>query len=292
MIEMGPEGRSKPPLHNFAMPWLKWGSRKVMRCMKVDNSNGEVPASAFDHRRSSERILIGRSRDSELERRGSTDHRRRENFKFSSSPAPAEVVGGSGRKSKHSDDGIEAVREKLMFDLQTAADRMKDAILREGLEEQEPPAATNASSANDALRPWNLRTRRAACKEPPTNGISYGGGGGMSFQADVLKPISSPLKTEATKSLRLLRGSAVATTAGAASASGEKRDRAKFSVSLSRREIEDDFMTMATHRLPRRPKKRSKNVQKQLDMLFPGLWLTEINAEFYKVLDAPETGNR
>lgn len=63
------------------------------------------------------------------------------------------------------------------------------------------------------------------------------------------------------------------------------RARAKFSVPLSRREMEKDFEDMGERRLPRKPKKRPKSVQNQLDTLFPGLWLTEINADLYRVTD-------
>ncbi|CAI9278562.1 unnamed protein product [Lactuca saligna] len=63
------------------------------------------------------------------------------------------------------------------------------------------------------------------------------------------------------------------------------RARAKFSVPLSRREMEKDFEDMGERRLPRKPKKRPKSVQNQLDTLFPGLWLTEINADLYRVPD-------
>ncbi|MFS8028670.1 hypothetical protein Hanom_Chr16g01513161 [Helianthus anomalus] len=63
------------------------------------------------------------------------------------------------------------------------------------------------------------------------------------------------------------------------------RVRAKFSVPLSRREMEKDFEDMGERRLPRKPKKRPKSLQNQLDTLFPGLWLTEINADLYRVSD-------
>ena len=47
---------------------------------------------------------------------------------------------------------------------------------------------------------------------------------------------------------------------------GEKIPRAKFSVSLSREEVERDFLAVAGIRPPRRPKKRPRIVQKQLDV--------------------------
>ncbi|KAI3817207.1 hypothetical protein L1987_10996 [Smallanthus sonchifolius] len=64
---------------------------------------------------------------------------------------------------------------------------------------------------------------------------------------------------------------------------GREKARAKFSVPLSRREMEKDFEDMGERRLPRKPKKRPKIVQNRLDTLFPGLWLTEIHADLYRV---------
>lgn len=215
-------------------------------------------------------------------------------------------------------DGIAAVREKLMFDLQTAADKMKDAILREGLETEvedynqpssAPATATAAlmatgsvaasasETAEGAVRPWNLRTRRAAFKVPTGNGLSSGGAGtcnggaggsspSKSLKVDLSKPNSgaSPSRVmENNKASPRLRSGGAAVTA---SPSSEKKERAKFSVSLTRQEIEEDFLAMAGRRPPRRPQKRAKYIQKNLDTLFPGLWLTEITADMYKV---PET---
>ncbi|CAL5421591.1 unnamed protein product [Camellia sinensis] len=292
LMAMGPE-RSKP-LHNFKMPCLKWGNQKLLRCMKM-NPNGEDSSSSADQRFFSA---------SKLDKKGLIEPRRREELE--KSPSPAE----RRRKSSDGDQRIDAFRTKLLFHLQTAADKIKDAILRKGSEEEEeerPAAAAAAASVpaaeaeTEASRPWNLRTRRAACKAPNgMNGnliIGGGGGGGgggsngggaKSLQIEERKPNYSPSRTE-NKSPKL-RGDVTA-AAAEDSPTGEKRERAKFSVSLSRREIEDDFMNLTGHRPPRRPKKRPKIVQKQLDTLFPGLWMTEITADIYKVPDVPETGN-
>nr|GMD19912.1 uncharacterized protein LOC109161160 isoform X2 [Ipomoea batatas] len=190
---------------------------------------------------------------------------------------------GAGKKASPEkfDDGIASVREKLMFDLQTAADKMKDAILREGLKEEEehddnphsPPPPTTVpppeSAAADPNKPWSLRTRRSAVKPP--NGFAATDGGGGSRPEN-----NSPLP---------IHRSGVAAAAPPSVPSGEKRERAKFAVPLARREIEEDFMAIVGHRPARRPKKRAKLVQKNLDTLFPGLWLTEITADLYKVPD-------
>ncbi|KAK2972919.1 hypothetical protein RJ640_026671 [Escallonia rubra] len=273
------EGEKAMALHNFDdTAWLKWGSQRVLRCMRVGGCDG---ISAVDRR--SLGLIGGRRGEGggvvlPVERRKS---------------AAAVIDGGDG--------GIEAVRTKLMFDLQAAADKIKDAILREGLaaeggeeeEQQPPPPAVEeelpqaveeelpAPAETEVVRPWNLRTRRAACKAP-----KGGGGGGKGFSVDVGKPSSSPSRVERAESRSpRLRGSAAA-GGNAAVPSSEKR--AKFSVALSRREIEQDFLAMVGQRPPRRPKKRPRIVQKQMDTLFPGLWLTEVSAEDYKVPDEVE----
>lgn len=202
------------------------------------------------------------------------------------------------------DDGIAATREKVMLDLQTAADKMKDAIFKDGLEEGEvsapPPPAADAEG--ESYCPWNLRTRRAACRtavsgfgsgrnggSPAAAAAGNDVGGGKSLRVDAPRPNSGSSQ---------MRAAAAATAAsqkspmhrtdgnGTAAASGEKRERAKLSVPLSKRDIEEDFYAMVGHRPPRRPKKRARIVQKQLDTLFPGLWLTEVTPDMYKVIEA------
>ncbi|XP_057508181.1 uncharacterized protein LOC130791085 [Actinidia eriantha] len=240
-MAMGTEGSK--PLHNFTMPCLRWGNQRLLRCMKVN--------PAADRR---EDNSIGR---------------RIQSFKKSPSPA-SPVFGGSGLRSEawsDGDGGIEAVRAKLMVDLQAATDKMKVAILTEGLKESPPAPPAVDAAEGEAARPWNLRTRRAACKAPDGGG----GGGAKSSRIEERKSNFSPLRS-ATKSPRLC----------------EERERAKFSISISRREIEEDFWAMAGHRPHRRPKKRPKIVQKQLDSLFPGVWLTEVTADDYKVADSTD----
>ncbi|KAL8228021.1 hypothetical protein R6Q57_015605 [Mikania cordata] len=58
-----------------------------------------------------------------------------------------------------------------------------------------------------------------------------------------------------------------------------------ISIALSRGEIEDDVLFLTGSKPSRRSKKRPRVVQKQLDNLFPGLWLDSISADSYKVLE-------
>lgn len=273
-MAMGPE-RSRP-LHNFTLPCeLKWGNQKFLRCVKLD-SNGEIAAV---HRRSngSSEPSTGRRRvaaSAGVQRSGSNDRLREMGM-----VKKATVESGHKIESEV-DEGIASVREKLMFDLQTAADKMKDAILREGLKDEQgeerqpaveeeehspalaPTTAALPESAADPNKPWSLRTRRSACKGP--NGFPADtGGSSQAFKVDVMRPPNvSPMRVE-NKSPILRSGFAAAV---GASPSGEKRERAKFSVPLARREIEEDFMAIVGHRPARRPKKRAKLVQKNLDV--------------------------
>ncbi|CAL0332552.1 unnamed protein product [Lupinus luteus] len=120
-------------------------------------------------------------------------------------------------------------------------------------------------------RPWNLRTRRAACKAPQSktpheekrNFFDVG--------------IASSLVKDDKKKKKKMKKK-----------KKNKTKRAEFKVSLSKEEVEHDFMALVGTKPPRRPKKRPRIVQKQLDTLFPGLWLTEVTAESYKVPDVHE----
>ncbi|XP_057817527.1 uncharacterized protein LOC131030641 [Cryptomeria japonica] len=54
-------------------------------------------------------------------------------------------------------------------------------------------------------------------------------------------------------------------------------------ISLSRKEKEDDFFAMKGSKLPQRPKKRAKNVEKLLQYCFPGNWLSDLTKARYEV---------
>ena len=62
-----------------------------------------------------------------------------------------------------------------------------------------------------------------------------------------------------------------------------KKKVTKLSIPLTKGEIEEDFIALTGSKPRRRPKKRSRTVQKQLDFVFPGLWLSTITPALYKV---------
>ncbi|KAK2635074.1 hypothetical protein Ddye_029866 [Dipteronia dyeriana] len=57
----------------------------------------------------------------------------------------------------------------------------------------------------------------------------------------------------------------------------------KIYLSLSRKEKEDDFLAMKGTKLPHRPKKRPKNVDRTLQYCFPGMWLSDLTKSRYEV---------
>lgn len=105
-----------------------------------------------------------------------------------------------------------------------------------------------------ALRPWNLRTRRSATAAPTRRQAG-------SDEADE-------------------DAQAAAERAPAPTAEAKKR---AFSIALSKQEIAEDFAAIRGTRPPRRSKKRPRTVQRQLDLLYPGLCLVDVDPGSYKI---------
>uniref|UniRef100_A0A0A9G6L1 DUF1639 family protein n=1 Tax=Arundo donax TaxID=35708 RepID=A0A0A9G6L1_ARUDO len=98
-------------------------------------------------------------------------------------------------------------------------------------------------------RPWNLRTRRSATAGPP-------------------RPERSDDAAEAEER---------------APVPAKDTKKRGFSIVLSKEEIAEDFAAIRGTRPPRRPKKRPRMVQRQLDLLYPGLCLADVTPGSYKI---------
>lgn len=150
------------------------------------------------------------------------------------------------------------VRERFMGDLTVAATKLKVSIFEEnGNGNGNGNADADASlvgASNGAIRPWNLRTRRAACKAPPP-------------PSPVPPP---PVRDEGRRFLDV--GSSSPSSPVMMMMKKKKmvmvNEKVKFSVSLSKEEIEQDFWALAGTRPPRRPKKRPRIVQRQLNVSY------------------------
>ncbi|KAH0449545.1 hypothetical protein IEQ34_020237 [Dendrobium chrysotoxum] len=123
-----------------------------------------------------------------------------------------------------------------------------------------PVPIPSSNSPSDVSRTCNMRSRRVPIRKKLCSSPS--------------PPPPALEKSEQRRSVRLR------------SEKQEKRDYwPKFSISLSRKEIEEDFIAMTGSRPSRRPTKRPKLIQRQLDQLFPGLSLPSISPATYHVPD-------
>ncbi|OEL34668.1 hypothetical protein BAE44_0004314, partial [Dichanthelium oligosanthes] len=115
------------------------------------------------------------------------------------------------------------------------------------------PASSLQRRRRPAQRPWNLRTRRSATTTPARPA-------GSDDAAEEALPAEPRAPAPAAEAKR--RG---------------------FSVALSKEEIAEDFAAIRGSRPPRRPKKRPRTVQRQLDLLYPGLCLADVTPGSYKI---------
>ncbi|XP_078429949.1 uncharacterized protein LOC144701987 isoform X2 [Wolffia australiana] len=78
---------------------------------------------------------------------------------------------------------------------------------------------------------------------------------------------------------------------------GEEKARGRwipprFFISLSSKEKEEDFMTMKGCKLPQRPKKRAKFMQKTILLVSPGAGLADVSHERYEVREKKSSRKR
>ncbi|KAK9273126.1 hypothetical protein L1049_017933 [Liquidambar formosana] len=66
----------------------------------------------------------------------------------------------------------------------------------------------------------------------------------------------------------------------------------KLFLSLSSKEKEEDFMAMKGCKLPQRPKKRAKLLQRSLLLVSPGAWLSDLCQERYEVREKKASKKR
>ncbi|AQK88315.1 uncharacterized protein LOC100382537 [Zea mays] len=71
--------------------------------------------------------------------------------------------------------------------------------------------------------------------------------------------------------------------AAATSKPASKVEMPRIYTTLSRKEKEEDFMAMKGTKLPQRPKRRPKIVEKTVSAICPGMWLTDVTRGRYEV---------
>ncbi|CAI9113549.1 OLC1v1014167C1 [Oldenlandia corymbosa var. corymbosa] len=244
-------GSSSRPLHNFTLPSLNWGNQRQLRCVRTQSSTPRnVPTLSAN-------VLSQQSRSP------ITVSRRSPARPVTTNPIspPRADKGKSAITSTTSDgcmDEVKTVSGKLYKDLVVCIDGQKihfvDEKRKDKVEEPKPAEVR-----------WNLRNR-----------------GGMGKTTNESGKTVWPMWMN-DRGYKSLLASDKGETNG-----GREPRRNKFSVQLSKADIEEDFLVMTGAKPPRKPKKRSKPIQKQIDALFPGAWLSEVSAERYKVREMPE----
>ncbi|KAI3501046.1 hypothetical protein L1887_28903 [Cichorium endivia] len=221
--------KSHQPLHNFSLPFLKWGQRSYVntsnRCRRLlsDSSTNTNP-----HRRASP---APDSEDlSESEQNNDNNH---ENFLRTPKDKASVIDEGNG---------------SVLLERENNSSKVPDVDV--------------GAAADGEVKSWNLRPRKSAISNSPNQRVDGNG----------------TVTASGMKSGRSLRGVAVAVEENE-----EDNKNRKLWISLSKEEIEEDVYALTGSKPARRPKKRNKTVQKQVDNLFPGVYLVGISADSYRV---------
>ncbi|KAH0994276.1 hypothetical protein GBA52_018140 [Prunus armeniaca] len=175
----------------------------------------------------------------------------------------------------------------------------------------QPSTAGNSNQTNGYL---NLRQRPLSPQQPPLQrvlrnsetttsamrGQSNGGLRGELFHptTERVRTIRKATTTTTTTIMRIttpslqpLRTRRTIARRGGGSSSGSG-DAAlvppmvwppKFVIALTNKEKEEDFMAIKGSKLPQRPKKRAKFIQRTLNLVSPGAWLCDLTLERYEV---------
>ncbi|XP_047342380.1 uncharacterized protein LOC124945903 [Impatiens glandulifera] len=169
-------------------------------------------------------------------------------------------------------------RSKIYIRLKTQSKNNKQCE-GQGQEEGNPDIEGEVEESMGG-KTWNLRPRKPIRKQTNMNG----GGGNPNPNPSSVGKSSPENKVQPPQTVH--KRSEMRSGEGGL----QKEKKQKFSISLSRDEIEEDIYAMIGSKPNRRPKKRSKIVQRQLDNVFPGLWLSSITPDVYKVSEIPMKG--
>lgn len=220
--------KSQQPLHNFSLPFLKWGQRNILTSTNNPRYRRLSAANASPPRRFSES-------DSDSDS---------QNYHNPINPPPPPP----------------SQRNRVSI-----PKREKDIVLERDRNEGE------VEGPGDVAKAWNLRPRKGVNEVVVV--VERGSGGGTAVPA-------------VTKSGRLRGGGGMMMMMTGEKVGTERRENTKLWISLSKEEIEEDLYALTGSKPTRRPKKRPKSVQKQLDNLFPGLYMVGFTADTYRVHEA------
>lgn len=243
------------PLHNFSLTHLKWKNHRSNRNRLAGEASSSSPPQSNPWTESPPLRSHNHTSQSNAHRRPSPEL----------NADPNDAVSRTFRSNKISirvkqNDAVPVTGETHQF---TPID---DSV-------PPPPAASEDESSPKV---WNLRPRR-----PPVN-QKQSTGGSPAIGTSRLRDNKTSHEINNNK-----QSSELINNNNNNNSDLKKMKNQKFSIPLSRGEIEEDILLLTGSKPSRRPKKRPRAIQKQLDNLFPGLWLDSITADSYKVSETP-----
>ncbi|KAK6912788.1 Protein of unknown function DUF1639 [Dillenia turbinata] len=202
---------------------LQWGSRKRLRCMKIqvkdDSSSAQVHKTTV---RVDRRVVRA---DKEANQTSNSNHNNGHiNLRRRPSPPPPQRI------LRNSEAAIAMKANNNSGNKITSPDRGGEREKRENYHNHHQHAGGGSASSETAAE-------------------SNKKGGGSSSGSDAIPPVWPP----------------------------------KFVIALTNKEKEEDFMAIKGSKLPQRPKKRAKFIQRTLNLVSPGAWLCDLTLERYEV---------
>lgn len=176
-------------------------------------------------------------------------------------------------------NGAKESRSKIYIRIRPNSNSKPDEVHEEGksIVEELKTNVEEGELEETLPKTWNLRPRK-----PVRNQFNIPGAN--SSLGRTSSPGNHHHKSQSTQ---MATKRADMRSAAQQEATVKREKKRKFSLSLSRDEIDEDIFAMTGSKPARRPKKRSRVVQKQLDIVFPGLWLSTVTADSYKVSENP-----
>ncbi|XP_076918373.1 uncharacterized protein LOC143616066 [Bidens hawaiensis] len=206
--------------------------------------NFSLPFLAWGQRITNNHCHRRRHRNSDL-----NNHRNPNNFKTETDEQnDAVLIDADVATATPANGDIKPWNRKFRNNFKPENDEQNDAVLVDGdggkisVKVTGDDVAT-ATAVNGDVKPWNLRPRRYVIDAVNGNGV-----------------VTEMNESEQRKM---------------------KKKRMLW-ISLSKDEIEEDIYAFTGSKPSRRPKKRSKIAQKQIDNVFPGLYLAGISADSYR----------
>ncbi|KAI3498548.1 hypothetical protein L1887_34324 [Cichorium endivia] len=286
------------PLHNFSLTHLKWKNHRSGRSRLAGEASSSSPPPSTPWRespplRSHTHAPSHRHQTSpsSVSQRPSPLHKqspmRDLEFEASLNYAASQFMEKTDTRimfessTKHVENNHKGRRSNKISIRFRENSKQHNGVAEENrsytpMDDSVPPQAAEAAEDESSPKTWNLRPRR-----PPMN-HKQSTGGLPKIGASRLQETKTSHETNINKQLSELNTNN--------NSDPRKSKKQKFSIPLSRGEIEEDIFLLTGSKPSRRPKKRPRVIQKQLDNLFPGLWLDSITADSYKVSEAPPKG--